>query len=354
MSVVSLSKMILAASGAQSSLTSKLLSVLAEIWGGFDGWYDDDGVEQAALLAADAEVAVLKKIRAVGDSAARQSLAQVGVTSKADALGEFVHPRAVDLAELWARPAEQYRYAVSVGDNEADALLKALERATHIAEMDAALVNRDAQIARFRRHEKVIGFRRILHPELADSKLSCGLCVAAATRKYSVDELLPLHQGCNCTVAPITRSNDPGLDLNQKDLDRIYAAGGGTDKQNLSKVRVATVENGELGPLLVQSGSKVIDENEARERSSKRRVKKKEIDKNSLTYIRNKPDRTYEDSKRLHALAEMQYENYANKIKDLRSSGVTADDPRVMGMIFARKRAERDVKKYAKEMAVAA
>lgn len=351
-SLSSLSKVILSAAGAQNSLTSKLLSVLAEIWGSFDNWYDEDGVEQAAHLAADAELAVLKKIRAVADSAARNTLNQVGISSKPEGLEEFKHPRGVGLVDLWTRPAEQYRYAISVGESEENAIIRAVERASHIAEMDAALVNRNAQVKRLSSYQKVIGYRRILHPELADSGMSCGLCVAAATRIYSVNDLMPMHQGCNCSVAPVTKRNDPGLDLNQKDLDRIYAAGGGTDRQALAKVRVSTVTHGELGPILVQSGSRFVDEDEARQRVKNRRYKKtRALDKNSLAYIRNKQEKTPDDFKRLHALSQTQFDAYNSKIKELRSSGVSADDPKVLGMVFARKRAERDLKKYKKGLA---
>ena len=98
---------------------------------------------------------------------------------------------------------------------------------------------------------------------------TCGLCVAAATRIYSKADLMPIHPGCNCTVAPITASADPGLQLNDADLAELYKAAGSTAAQDLSNVRLKEVVDGELGPMLTSYG-KAIPEGQTRARRTKR------------------------------------------------------------------------------------
>lgn len=59
---------------------------------------------------------------------------------------------------------------------------------------------------------------------------------------------------CKCTVAPITAGNDPGMRLNDEDLQAIYRkAGNTTSAAGLKSVRVEVVSHSEIGPILTQS-----------------------------------------------------------------------------------------------------
>lgn len=102
--------------------------------------------------------------------------------------------------------------------------------------------------------KKVIGFRRVIRPELSKNG-SCGLCVVAATNWYTVDELKPIHNLCKCVTVPVVKGADPGFGWNQEDLrknlDTMYgAAGGSTYGKDLKRIRVKITEHGELGPIL--------------------------------------------------------------------------------------------------------
>jgi hypothetical protein len=106
----------------------------------------------------------------------------------------------------------------------------------------------------------VVGYRRVLHPELSDGG-SCGLCVVASDRQYGRGELLPLHGRCKCSTLPIILGSDdevrfdPGQAINGADLKRVYgAAGGATDGRKLKRTRVRVEDHGELGPRLVAAG----------------------------------------------------------------------------------------------------
>ena len=107
--------------------------------------------------------------------------------------------------------------------------------------------------------ERVIGWRRVIRPELSRHG-SCGLCVVAATQWYTRGDLQAIHHLCKCATLPVTKSADPGLRWNAEDLrrnlDEIYGAGGGTAGKKLKRIRVAVREHGELGPMLAYSAKR--------------------------------------------------------------------------------------------------
>lgn len=314
-------------STAVAKIISALLGQLTAIWSDFDGWYDDS---QVAAAVADS----VKAVESAQNEARRQVISFQKNVYKDMGL-DFPDVRAetgdyprFDVApeEVWARPAENFRYLMSTGKSEESARSVVMDRIEAMADSEVQLARRDQatriysatkdqgeaesdeywpdadedvpeeywpdldepdepkkpvgesksqKTARKRAEQAkkklpepkrvkakgasrgILGYRRVLHPELADSGQSCGLCVAAATRLYRTDELLPIHRGCHCETLPVTRFNDPGLDLNQDDLARLYEAAGSTSAADLSSIRLQTFVSGELGPVLTRAGKKV-------------------------------------------------------------------------------------------------
>lgn len=331
---------VMGADSLHSRMVAMLMEALGAIWGSFDGWYDDDAVERAATLAAEAETRALKQIYEIAAAGARELMSQVGAPPASEAPEVFEYPRPVDPVEVWQRPAEQYRYALSEGKSEVEALDAAFQRASHIGKDNAQLTKRNASIAQFRRSEKVIGYRRIIHPELSKSGV-CGLCIVAADRIYGMEDLLPIHGGCNCSVAPVTKSNDPGLSLNREDLDALYEAAQGNDYKNLKNIRVTSYEHGELGPVLARVGDTYLTPEEAQ----KRRRKKKP------PYVvpgsRAKELTPAEASKRL-SRAQAQREAYAKKWEELKAEGISPDDISASGYVYGLRRLDKEIAKYTK------
>lgn len=179
---------------------------------------------------------------------------------------EFADPGAA-----YGRAADSYRYDVLArGMPEEQAHAKALTRAATIARTDIALAIREQWRAGLINRSMVTGFRRILHPELGNGGPPCGLCVVAADRVYRKEELMAIHNNCRCEPLPIVRGyGDPGLRLNEDDLERLYAAAGaaearfrgreptGDERSTYAKfllrTNVAIAEHGELGPVLVDA-----------------------------------------------------------------------------------------------------
>lgn len=163
----------------------------------------------------------------------------------------------------YGRVADQYRSdVVTKGLTHEQAQGKALVRVESVAQTDVTLAVREQYHADLQRPEeerrKPTGWRRILHPELSQTG-PCGLCVVAADRVYTTDQLKEIHDRCVCEVLPVYGAFDPGLTLNSDDLDRLYAAAGGTggnpkrQQGRLKEIRIALAEHAELGPVLVDA-----------------------------------------------------------------------------------------------------
>lgn len=173
-----------------------------------------------------------------------------------------------DPADVYGRIADQYRWEqIANGADPEKALAKAKVRAEQAVDTDISLAVREQETHTARRVGVKL-YRRVLHPELAESGLSCGLCIVAADRVYSVDKFKrEIHANCHCEILPIEDGKDPGISLNADDLESLYKAAGaaiGTDRETgggkkqlgaLKRVRVAVTEHGELGPILVKIGT---------------------------------------------------------------------------------------------------
>ncbi|MDO5619280.1 hypothetical protein [Kocuria sp.] len=341
-----------------AKLTAKLIQQLLELWEAFDGWYDGELVRaQARASAALVEAAqaqarrqTIATLRQVYD-AAEAIFPDDAVLQDADML-PFKYARergGVSPEEVWERPVRRYRRMRSEGWSEQVSREAVSLNVKDLGEMDMALAQRDEEHdvltakastrdmleakkrekATGRKRREATGYRRILHPELTKGG-PCGLCVAAATRLYSLKDLKAIHDGCVCTVAPVTATSDPGLQLNQSDLERIYEAAGSTNAAALKRVRPVIEENGELGPVLMARPSKkVTDMTDAR--------RKKIVDARAAD-LPDTGERISEIEKRISAARKSIA--YANSLPD--------DDDRAF---FIRKTAERRITRYEQEVA---
>lgn len=142
-----------------------------------------------------------------------------------------VEPDRDDLVEQWTDLVERHLQAI---DEEV------LQEAEKILREDLDATQRGAT-----RTSVATGYRRVIHPEMSRGG-TCGLCVAAAHRIYSKPNLKPIHDGCHCTVLPVTDDYDPGKDLNDADLEKAYGAAGTTDGWTLKQARFKTDDDGNL------------------------------------------------------------------------------------------------------------
>lgn len=171
--------------------------------------------------------------------------------------GDTADIRASDMTteQVFKRPASGFRWVQSEGG--ADAAQRSGLRIDQIVDDELMLAQRLAETEVMVKAQnldvkgaKVIGYRRVIHPELSRGG-TCGMCIAAADRVYKASELRPIHANCKCTIAPITSQHDPGDELNKADLKQLYADAGGTSAAHLKRTRYKVDEHGELGPVLV-------------------------------------------------------------------------------------------------------
>lgn len=244
---------------ARTQVETNLLVQLRRLVASMRGrWYDkaalDDFHTRAAALVRQGQVTTGNLTATFTD----RTLVDLGLTPSRRDLVLPQLLRDVPPDEQWERPAKEYRRLRVTGLDELKAQLAAEARAEQMATMDLALAAREASRQRLQ-VAGVKGYRRVIHPELAKSG-TCGLCVVASDRIYRKSELLPLHNGCNCTVLPIAGSDDPGLRINTADLTAIYdAAGGDNTRAALQRVRIQVNQNGELGPVLSRAGQNFRD-----------------------------------------------------------------------------------------------
>ncbi len=164
--------------------------------------------------------------------------------------------------QVFNRAVVTYQYERSQGADHATANTAAEDRIGLIVDGNVTLAQRLGEQQTLAKvhaiDERVIGWRRVIHPELSKGGV-CGLCVAASDRVYGVKELKPIHLRCKCSVSPVTKSKDPGQQLNSQDLGRLYDdAGKSTDTAALKRTRYDVVHHNELGPVLTRvQGEKV-------------------------------------------------------------------------------------------------
>lgn len=245
----------------RESIAEALATRLARLW-------VDTNVYSAAEVvmlakAATSDIAAQQRVLARASEAyLRATLFLLGSPAR-DSRAVTLNPahlRQVDLVEAYERPARDVRYLRSTDVVPEKAYSQGLDRLQVMADTDLSLAMRDTFQQIIEPMRTVVGYRRIIRPELSKHG-SCGLCVAAADRKYAKAELLPLHGRCNCIVLPIVdidgEESDPGIQLNGEDLLRMYkAAGAGkpgnfsTYANDLKRIRVQVNTHGEVGPVL--------------------------------------------------------------------------------------------------------
>lgn len=290
----------------QAKILAALIRLLFGLWGGFPHWGDSD-MERAwvAKSAVNVDIA-LGQVRRLTRA---YTLAQLDlIDARPTDLPQTVESYergGTPLVEVYRRPARERAYvertkrAEGLAEAEVqEAAQKAFEeRLVQIVTDDVMLTARDEAQKVVRSSPKVIGYRRLLHPEFSKTG-PCGLCIAAATRMYTVDELMPIHDNCKCTVSPVTASQDLGLQLNEDDLDALYEAAGGNTAKELKRIRLKEVRHGELGPMLLKSGDAWVDPAEVRRRSSRAAAKR------SAAYTRQTAGTTQTNWRAMKATSE--------------------------------------------------
>ena len=184
--------------------------------------------------------------------------------------------RGVPFADVYHRPVVTARTILGRHGDLDQALQQARRRAEQLADTDMVLAQRAATVQLVGEDERIVGYRRVLTGE------SCMFCATVSTQRYHRGDLHPIHTHCDCAVAPIFGTVDPGQVINSRLLEQLKATGGreywkergfgvdedgvirrrrevkirerdGTERRTTElgeRLRPAVREHGELGPVL--------------------------------------------------------------------------------------------------------
>lgn len=258
---------------SQQAVRASLIAALTRMWNGLSAWRDADAVafaRSAVPLVAGAQRATSSLtsaylVRSIAQGT-RQPIRMPGV-----APGDFVGAavRDADPFVVYQRPFGQVWKDLALDKPLDEAVGNGLLRLQVIAQTDVQLAKTATSKAVLGNAKDVIGYRRVLTGDR-----SCGLCIVASTQRYHKQNLMPLHPGCDCAVAPILRG-EPAAPLLEPDVlagthDAIEqrfgkAASGarvidGVIRANGKPLSYRDVlishDHGEIGPVLAVRGQK--------------------------------------------------------------------------------------------------
>lgn len=232
-----------------------------------DDWYDPDKVTRYAKDVVRVVEAPQRQAAALTNAFQSRVLTELtGRPAAPVKQVDVTRLRGIPHDSVYGRVADEYRYQKSTGKTEAEAQKLAELRAEELADMDVTLAVRQQENAFVKSKKTVLYYRRVIHPELAESGQSCGLCIVASHRVYQKDDLKPIHFRCNCVAVPVTdRKMDIGALINDDDLADLYEAAGGNTAAKLKNTRYSVHQHGELGPVLTYKGNRWRGPSDVRE-----------------------------------------------------------------------------------------
>lgn len=164
----------------------------------------------------------------------------------------------VSLEEVYGRPHKVVWTKLSEGVPFDFARDYGAERVRQLAETDLQLTHTSTSRSLLADRNDIVGFRRV-----PTGDYTCALCLIASTQRYRKFDLMPIHPGCDCRVAPIVSDEPVDQVLDPVALEGIHEAvenmfgfsdrsGRKIDYRKLLVVK----DHGEYGPTLAKSGNK--------------------------------------------------------------------------------------------------
>lgn len=161
------------------------------------------------------------------------------------------------LEQIYTRPFEELWRLLGQGKPFDLAVDEASQRARQLVETDIQLSRTHSAKDFFSHEPRVRGFKRV-----PTGVYTCALCLVASTQRYRSFDLLPIHPGCDCSVAPIISSGDVPQVVDADFLEQIHSAVQSTfgmsarDARQVDYRKILVVhEHGELGPILAKQGN---------------------------------------------------------------------------------------------------
>ena len=250
-------------SAAVAAIRTRTTAQSRALWASLPD-YSDDGLSLwlsqmvPLVIASQQTIATLTDIylAAVLSQMTGQSVNPVGIPPETVS-GAGVRNGLPPEAE-WERPFKEIWYQLTQDKAFADAVQIGEQRMLSMLSTDLQLAQTHSArnvLSASGPKLGVVGYRRVI-----TSMKACELCQVAATQRYKVEDLMPIHNNCTCGIAPITGKSDPG-----QVIDAHYAPDGAEyDGWNKNAVRrydassvfpgVEIQQHGEIGPVLTVKG----------------------------------------------------------------------------------------------------
>lgn len=158
--------------------------------------------------------------------------------------------------EVYYRPFKEIYDALSNGVDFDTAVDYGANRLRQLVETDIQLTHTNTSRTLLSQRNDVVGFRRI-----PTGEFTCALCLVASTQRYRKFDLMPIHPGCDCRVAPIIGDQDPGQNVDPDFLEQIHQAVerqfgmSARDARQIDYRKIPIVQShGEYGPTLAVRG----------------------------------------------------------------------------------------------------
>lgn len=167
---------------------------------------------------------------------------------------EITHARGMEPREVYHRPASTVYAKLAAGKSLDEAVRAGGLRLHQLIGGDMQLAHRNQAHKTLSRgrSDGIRAYRRVL-----TGRENCALCVVASTQRYWVEDLLPIHPGCDCNVQPLPPGMEGSQVIDQDLLDRAHAAvearygSYAPDAREIDyKKMILVTEHGEYGPVM--------------------------------------------------------------------------------------------------------
>ncbi len=236
-------------------LHQRVIEALVRLFLGLADWRDSQPfVSQAIPLIQGAQTALVALVDAYIAALLARDLDAPVAPAGVDPGPIITAARGeVTAEEVYGRPFHEVWTALGDGRRLSEAVELGATRAREIAETDLQITHAHAARAAMTGSPagaRITGWRRVLKGET-----SCALCVIASTQRYTIEQLNPIHPGCDCEIAPITSKDRQVIDRNLLDAAQTATQdllGFHPSREQLRNVMLQiTREHGEHGTVLV-------------------------------------------------------------------------------------------------------
>jgi hypothetical protein len=249
-------RIILTHQEAVRQVRARVTQFVTERWNGLTSWRDADisAFVDAVLPSIESGERYIYQLTDSYLAAMARMAGQTPLPSGKPVTGADLRNGA-DPATVYSRPGSTVYAALSNGKTIGEAVAMGLVRLEQMLAMDMQLAMTHAAQRHMKASPGIVGYRRVL-----TGAENCALCTLASTQRYHRGDLMPIHDRCDCSVAPMYGNSDPGQIINadlygalkQQFADKYPGAfsGGGWESTNKPNSHIRIAMHGEHGPTL--------------------------------------------------------------------------------------------------------